>query len=180
MDILSCALGVKKDSRQIFLADTKKKNDVLKAIEQQLLENKDIILEKNKLDVELAKKNGMSESLIDRLILNSSRIEQIAKSIEKVINLKDPVGTTVFGRVCENGLKIEKVRVPFGVVGIIYEARPNVTVDAAVLCLKSGNAVFLKGGESMQDMWELMKMVRYSNLYDYPKYKWYSEYSSCK
>ena len=99
------------------------------------------------MDIEAAKQNGMSESLLDRLTLTSERIEGMAKGVEEVLALKDPIGTVLDGMVQSNGLKIEKVRVPLGVIGMIYEARPNVTSDAAALCLKSGNAVILRGGK---------------------------------
>ena len=136
----------KEAARELAFAGDKK-NQGLAAIAKALREHKDNIIEANALDIEAAKQNGMSESLLDRLTLTSERIEGMAKGVEEVLALKDPIGTVLDGMVQSNGLKIEKVRVPLGVIGMIYEARPNVTSDAAALCLKSGNAVILRGGK---------------------------------
>jgi glutamate-5-semialdehyde dehydrogenase len=105
------------------------------------------ILEANRLDTEAARENGMSEALLDRLTLTERRVREMAEGIRAVAAQKDPIGEIVSGGVRPNGLRIEQVRVPLGVIGIIYEARPNVTSDAAVLCLKAGNAVILRGGK---------------------------------
>lgn len=113
------------------------------ALEQALPE----ILEANRLDTEAARANGMSEALLDRLTLTERRVREMAGGIRAVAAQKDPIGEIVSGGVRPNGLRIEQVRVPLGVIGIIYEARPNVTSDAAVLCLKAGNAVILRGGK---------------------------------
>ena len=136
----------KEAARELAFAGDKK-NQGLAAIAKAVREHKDNIIEANALDIEAAKQNGMSESLLDRLTLTSERIEGMAKGVEEVLALKDPIGTVLDGMVQSNGLKIEKVRVPLGVIGMIYEARPNVTSDAAALCLKSGNAVILRGGK---------------------------------
>ena len=136
----------KEAARELAFAGDKK-NQGLAAIAKALREHKDHIIEANALDIEAAKQNGMSESLLDRLTLTRERIEGMAKGVEEVLALKDPIGTVLDGMVQSNGLKIEKVRVPLGVIGMIYEARPNVTSDAAALCLKSGNAVILRGGK---------------------------------
>lgn len=139
-------LGAKKAKSGLQNASETSKNDILKAIAKSLVADSDKILDANKIDVENARKNGMSEAMVDRLSLTTAKIEAIANSISKVVALSDPIGKgTVTVR--PNGLEIKKVAVPMGVVGIIYESRPNVTVDAACLCIKSGNVCILKGGK---------------------------------
>lgn len=108
----------------------------------------DLILVENKKDTDAGQKKGYDAAYIDRLSLDEDRVADFAKSLREVAELEDPVGETLSSRLLENGLKAEKIRVPLGVIGMIYEARPNVTVDAAGLALKSGNAVILKGGSS--------------------------------
>ena len=127
-------------------ADTAKRNDALSAMANALRRRSDEIITANSKDIENAKANGMSNAMLDRLTLTEARINAIAASVEKVIALPDPLAN------CEkwtrpNGIEITKKRVPFGVIAIIYEARPNVTADAAALCIKSGNAVILRGGK---------------------------------
>ncbi len=124
-----------------------KKNEALCAIARALVENADEIIKANCIDLENGKNNGLSSSLLDRLMLDKKRIDGIAQGVLEVAALPDPIGNVISGGVRPNGLKITKVRVPLGVIGIIFEARPNVTADAAVLCLKSGNAVILRGGK---------------------------------
>ncbi len=133
-------------SFDIASAGTEVKNSVLRCIPKKLSQHLDDILNANKTDIENAKANGMSPSMLDRLTLTKERIEAISASVMKVVALSDPIGK---GEVSTrpNGLEIHKVSVPLGVCAIIYEARPNVTIDAAVLCIKSGNAVVLKGGK---------------------------------
>ena len=133
-------------SRTLMTAGAKK-NKALEAIASALTENADRIIEANKTDLENGKNNGLSSALLDRLMLNEARIAGIAQGVREVAALPDPIGTVISGSSRPNGLKITKVRVPLGVIGIIYESRPNVTADAAVLCLKSGNAVILRGGK---------------------------------
>lgn len=133
-------------SRQLAVAG-EKKNEALKAIADALKMNAEKIISANAIDLENGKANALSASLLDRLMLNESRIDGIAQGVLEVAALPDPIGTIISGSTRPNGLKITKVRVPMGVIGIIYEARPNVTADAAVLCLKSGNAVILRGGK---------------------------------
>lgn len=128
-------------------AGTAEKNAALAAISTALRENIDVILEANDKDLDAAKENGMSEAMQDRLRLTADRINGIADGVDDVIKLDDPVGETVSGSVRPNGMSITKVRVPLGTIAIIFESRPNVTVDAAVLCLKAGNAVILRGGK---------------------------------
>lgn len=142
-------LGKKALEAKDFLASvtTQQKNDALKAIADALRENSRYIIDENKKDLENGEKAGLNKGLLDRLMLDEKRIEDIAKSVENVIDFPDPCGITVEELERPNGLLIKKVTVPIGVIGIIYEARPNVTADAAVLCLKSSNAVILRGGK---------------------------------
>ena len=128
-------------------ASAKLKNEALKSIADALIQNTSLIIEKNKLDLDNAVKNGMSVSMQDRLMLNEKRISDIASSVLKLIEAEDLIGSVDYGVIRPNGLKICKTRVPLGVIGIIFESRPNVTVDAATLCLKAGNTVILKGGK---------------------------------
>ena len=124
-----------------------KKREALLEAARQLREGTQRILEANSKDIEAARENGMRESMIDRLLLTPDRIEGMAKGIEEVAAQRDPVGRILSGEMRPNGLKIEKITVPMGVIGIIYEARPNVTSDAAALCLMAGSAVILRGGK---------------------------------
>lgn len=124
-----------------------KKREALLEAARQLREGTPRILEANSKDIEAARENGMRESMIDRLLLTPDRIEGMAKGIEEVAAQRDPVGRILSGEMRPNGLKIEKITVPMGVIGIIYEARPNVTSDAAALCLMAGSAVILRGGK---------------------------------
>ncbi|MDP4120657.1 MAG: glutamate-5-semialdehyde dehydrogenase [Bacillota bacterium] len=124
-----------------------KKDDALAAIAKALLAHTDKIIKANAVDLENGRNNGLTDALLDRLSLNESRIQGIADGVLKIVTLSDPVGEVLSGKTLKNGLEISKVRVPLGVIGIIFEARPNVTADAATLCLKSGNAVILRGGK---------------------------------
>lgn len=127
-------------------ASTQLKNDALRAMASALIERRGYILEANQQDLRLARERKMSKALLDRLLLNEGRIEAMAEGLREVAELPDPVGEVIHGWKRPNGLEIRKVRVPIGVIGIIYEARPNVTVDAAALCIKAGNVVLLRGG----------------------------------
>ena len=140
-------INAKKACSSLTSASTQKKNNALEEISKALVENADYIIENNKTDLENGKNQGMSQGLLDRLMLNKERIDGIADGCMQVAALDDPCGKILETVVRPNGLKIEKVTCPMGVIGIIYEARPNVTADAAVLCLKSGNAVILRGGK---------------------------------
>lgn len=142
-------LGKNAKAVQASLADasTALKNDTLCAIANALRQRKNEIIEANRIDLEAGRKNGMSESLLDRLALSENRIDDIASSVLEIVALPDPVGVIKNGSTRPNGLNIEKVAVPMGTIAVIYEARPNVTIDAAALCLKSGNAVILRGGK---------------------------------
>ncbi|MBR3866074.1 MAG: glutamate-5-semialdehyde dehydrogenase, partial [Clostridia bacterium] len=130
-------------------------------ISAALRENKNEILAANEIDLAKAREGGMSASMLDRLTLSADRIESIANAVLKVVSLPDPVGEILDENVLPNGLKVSKLRVPMGVIGIIYEARPNVTVDSAVLCLKAGSAAFLRGGkETINSNRALEKIMR--------------------
>ena len=142
-DLCRCA---KEASYSLATKSTAQRNDALLNIAQALRDNSESIIEQNKIDLSHARENGISEAMLDRLMLNGQRVEGLASAIEHVVSLPDPIGTgETFTR--PNGLKIECTSVPLGVVAMIYEARPNVTPDAASLCLKSGNAVVLRGGK---------------------------------
>lgn len=126
------------------------KNQGLLCIAEQLEKQWDRILAENAKDIELAKENGLSAAIIDRLLLTKARLVDIANDVRHVVSLADPVGQIMDGGLLDSGLRIERVRVPLGVVATIYEARPNVTIDVASLCLKTGNAVILRGGKETQ------------------------------
>lgn len=142
------SLGKKAKEASYILGNlsSKDKNDALYAMADFLIENSKVIIEANKKDVETSRIKGTSESMLDRLALNEARIEGMANGLRQVAALEDPVGEVLGMWTRPNGLQIGKKRVPMGVIGIIYEARPNVTSDAAGLCFKSGNAVILRGG----------------------------------
>ncbi len=146
-DITAAALAAKQASQAASLLSTKEKNDALTAISRILVQQADSVLKANAIDLAQAKENGMPTVMQDRLLLTRERIEGIASSVLDVVKLEDPIGQVVEGYRTVNGLNIQRVRVPMGVIGIIFESRPNVTVDAAVLCLKAGSAVLLRGGK---------------------------------
>ncbi len=131
----------------LAVASAEAKSDVLMQIADSLTENTEYILNENKIDIDAAKQNGMNAGLVDRLTLNKERIDAIAHGIRQIAELPDPIGEVISEWTRPNGLDISEVRVPLGVCGIIYEARPNVTADAAALCLKSGNACILRCGK---------------------------------
>lgn len=144
-EVLEIAKRAKKSAPLIGAAKSALKNRILEDIAKNLVENADDIIAANKQDIKRCQSEGISESLLDRLMLDKNRIEKISKSINEVIELTDPAGQVIFGYNLPNGLILKNIRVPFGVIGIIYEARPNVTVDAAVLCIKAGSCVILRG-----------------------------------
>ena len=137
----------KTASRALATLPAGRKTEVLQTISRFLLEHKAEILRANEQDLQHAKQAGMNPSMLDRLMLNETRIASMAQAVLSIAGLEDPIGETLHGFIAPNGMNIRKVRVPLGVIGIIYEARPNVTPDAASLCLKSSNAVILKGGK---------------------------------
>ncbi|MFG6076481.1 glutamate-5-semialdehyde dehydrogenase [Erwinia sp. OPT-41] len=139
--------AAKAASYQLAVLSAAQKNQVLMTIADRLEAQSADILAANELDLADARKNGLSEALLDRLMLNPARLQGIANDVRQVCHLADPVGVVMDGGVLDSGLRIERRRVPLGVVGVIYEARPNVTVDVASLCLKTGNAAILRGGK---------------------------------
>jgi len=139
-----CA-AAKRAASELAALPSGVKNGALEAIARALIERTPEILEANARDLEGGRESGLSESLMDRLALDAGRIEGIARQVRDIAALPDPVGEVIEGRRLYNGLDVRKVRVPLGVIAVVYEARPNVTVDAAALCLKSGNAVVLRG-----------------------------------
>lgn len=146
-DLVSLGKNARRAARQLATLDTATKNAGLLAIAAKLRENKPAILEANRLDIANAEAGGIRTVMIDRLTLTGERIDGIAAATEDVVALPDPIGAIDEGLTRPNGLRILKTRVPIGVIAMIYEARPNVTVDAAVICLKSGNACILRGGK---------------------------------
>ena len=146
MDLIEIGKRAKAASHRLAILPTVKKNEALKAVAEALVANSAAILAANEIDVKNAKENGMSEALLDRLSLNDSRVKGMADGILQVAELKDPVGEVLSMTNRPNGLMIGTKRVPLGVIGMIYESRPNVTPDAFCLCFKTGNAVILRGG----------------------------------
>jgi len=145
--IIDIAKQAKAASRHVAGLNTGQKNKVLADIKSLLLDKKERLKEENRKDLESAEKQGLSKAMIDRLTLSDKVIESKAKGLEDVINLPDPVGEIEKMWKRPNGLQVGKMRIPLGVIGMIYESRPNVTIDAAALCLKSGNAIILRGGK---------------------------------
>ncbi|EBF0721666.1 TPA: glutamate-5-semialdehyde dehydrogenase [Salmonella enterica] len=140
-------IAAKAASYKLALLSSGEKNRVLEKIADELEAQMESILSANVQDVEQARANGLSEAMLDRLALTPARLKAIADDVRQVCNLADPVGQVIDGGLLDSGLRLERRRVPLGVVGVIYEARPNVTVDVASLCLKTGNAVILRGGK---------------------------------
>ncbi|MBP1919618.1 glutamate-5-semialdehyde dehydrogenase [Youngiibacter multivorans] len=140
-------MRAKEAAASLSMLSNDEKNNLLDKIAINLKKNEDAIIEQNSIDVEAGRLNGLAEGLIDRLKLTSNRIDSMIEGIRTIIALEDPVGEVLGMKTMKNGLIIGKKRVPLGVVGIIYEARPNVTVDTAALCLKSSNALILRGGK---------------------------------
>ncbi len=155
-------MGAKaKEASRFLMTAGSKKDDALLAIAKALREHSEEIIKANSVDIKNGEEAGLTVSLLDRLRLDEARIEGMATGVEQVAALPDPVGRVLDGRTLKNGLKIQKVSVPMGVIGIIYEARPNVTSDAAALCLKAGNAVILRGGkEAINSNTAIMAVMR--------------------
>lgn len=142
-----CA-AAKRAARVLAQSDTSLKDAALAAIARALRERTPEILQANGRDMQAGERDGIGDALLDRLRLDEGRIEGIARAVEEIASLPDPVGELIDGRRLPNGLDLRKVRVPLGVVAVVYEARPNVTVDAAALALKSGNAIVLRGSST--------------------------------
>ncbi len=144
--MLDIGARAKAAARPLAIATTEQKNHALRAMAQAIVEGTEVILAANAIDVENGIASGLTGSFMDRLTLDSSRVAAIAQGIREIAALKDPVGEVIAAWDRPNGLHIERVRTPLGVIGVIYESRPNVTADAGALCLKAGNAVILRGG----------------------------------
>nr|WP_216609810.1 glutamate-5-semialdehyde dehydrogenase [Vibrio splendidus] len=154
-------IAAKDAAFHLATASTAQKNKALAIIADELEANAVDILEANAKDIELGREAGLTDALLDRLLLNEERLTGIANDVRNVISLNDPVGSEMDSKVLENGMSLSRRRVPLGVVGVIYEARPNVTIDIAALCLKTGNASILRGGkETFFSNMELVKVIQ--------------------
>lgn len=149
-NLIEMGKAARQAAFELSQLSTQEKNRALQIIADQLEAKQDEILRENAKDIENAREKGISEAIIDRLLLTPERLKGIANDVRHVISLADPVGKIIDGGVLDSGLKLERLRVPVGVIGTIYEARPNVTIDVASLCLKTGNAVILRGGKETQ------------------------------
>ena len=138
----------KRASRELAVLDTARKNAALEAMAAALEERAAEILEANDRDMDAGEEAGLHAGLLDRLKLDEKRLAGIAADVRSIVALPDPVGETLDGHRLENGLDVRRVRVPLGVVAVVYEARPNVTIDCSALCLKSGNAIVLRGSST--------------------------------
>ena len=144
--LIQMGKNAREAEKSLRSLSTVKKNEALAAVAQRLVEKADVLLKANEEDVANGRKNNMKESLVDRLMLTKERIEGMAEGLRQLVDLEDPIGEVLGMKKRPNGLLIGQKRVPLGVIGIIYEARPNVTADAFGLCFKTSNAVILKGG----------------------------------
>lgn len=147
-EILTKGKAAKQASYRLSIATTEDKNEALQRISDQMVKDQDDIIAANKKDLQAGEEAGLDPSVLDRIMLDEERIQAMAHGINLLIDLHDPVGEVLEESTLENGLRVEKVRVPIGVIGMIYEARPNVTIDAATLSLKTNNAVVLRGSSS--------------------------------
>jgi glutamate-5-semialdehyde dehydrogenase len=146
--IAGTCLAAKRASRRLATLSSAVRNAALEAIAAALIDATEQILEANALDLEAGEADGLSDALLDRLALDETRVAAMAAGVRSIAALPDPVGEVIDGATLANGLSLRRVRVPLGVIAVVYEARPNVTIDAAALCLKSGNAVVLRGSSS--------------------------------
>ncbi|MGR2700438.1 glutamate-5-semialdehyde dehydrogenase [Vibrio campbellii] len=161
MDLTNMGKAAKDAAFELATASTAQKNQALAIIADELEANAATILTANAKDIELGREAGLTDALLDRLLLNEERLTGIANDVRNVISLNDPVGSEIDSKVLENGMSLSRRRVPLGVVGVIYEARPNVTIDIAALCLKTGNASILRGGkETFFSNMELVKVIQ--------------------
>nr|WP_252724275.1 glutamate-5-semialdehyde dehydrogenase [Vibrio hepatarius] len=159
--MISIGEAAKQAAFQLVNASTTQKNQALAFIADELEDNCEDILAANAKDIELGRESGMTDALLDRLLLTEARLIAMANDVRNVIKLDDPVGSEIDSKVLENGMSLARRRVPLGVVGVIYEARPNVTIDIASLCLKTGNASILRGGkETFFSNMQLVKVIQ--------------------
>ena len=157
--ILELGKKAKEASKKLAIIDTNTKNAVLTAVAKALIEKRELIKAENKKDLEYGKEKGISSALLDRLELTDSRIDGMAKSLIEIANFKDPVGEILEGWKHPDGMQILKQRVPLGVIGMIFESRPNVTIDSAGLALKSSNAIILRGGSDAINSNKVLKNI---------------------
>ena len=161
MDLIQLGQTARTTARKLAQISTQQKNDFLLRLAEQLKNNSDSILAANDIDIQEASKAGLSAALIDRLLLNQVRLDGMAKDLEDLTRMPDPIGTIIEEKILVSGVNARRVRVPLGVMAVIYEARPNVTVDISALGIKSGNAVILRGGkETLQSNLALVQVIR--------------------
>ncbi len=161
MSLLAMGKAAREASFELAVAATARKNQALLAMADELELQQDVILAANAKDIEAGRASGLTDAMLDRLLLNESRLAGIVADVRKVVTLDDPVGSEIDSRVLENGMRLSRRRVPIGVIGVIYEARPNVTIDIAALCLKTGNASILRGGrETFNSNMALVKVIQ--------------------
>lgn len=161
MSLLAMGKAAREASFELAVAATARKNQALLAMAEELELQQDVILAANAKDIEAGRASGLTDAMLDRLLLNESRLAGIVADVRKVVTLDDPVGSEIDSRVLENGMRLSRRRVPIGVIGVIYEARPNVTIDIAALCLKTGNASILRGGrETFNSNMALVKVIQ--------------------
>ncbi len=161
MVLQQLGIAAKQAAFELSQSTSKQKDFALNTIADLLILNSDQILIANQKDVQLAKESGLSDAIIDRLLLTEERLKTIAKDVLNVMGLKDPIGEMIDGYTLKSGLRLQRKRVPIGVIGVIYEARPNVTIDIVSLCLKTGNAVILRGGkETINTNTVLIKIIQ--------------------
>ncbi|MBB6054158.1 glutamate-5-semialdehyde dehydrogenase [Tolumonas osonensis] len=161
MSLLAMGKAAREASFELAVAATARKNQALLAMADELEAQQDVILAANAKDIEAGRASGLTDAMLDRLLLNESRLAGIVADVRKVVTLDDPVGSEIDSRVLDNGMRLSRRRVPIGVIGVIYEARPNVTIDIAALCLKTGNASILRGGrETFNSNMALVKVIQ--------------------
>jgi glutamate-5-semialdehyde dehydrogenase len=161
MSLVMMGQAARAAAFELAVTTTAHKNQALLAMADELEAQQAAILEANELDIRAGREAGLSEAMLDRLLLNPSRLAGIVADVRKVVTLDDPVGSELESRVLENGLRLSRRRVPIGVIGVIYEARPNVTIDIAALCLKTGNASILRGGrETFHSNMALVRVIQ--------------------
>ncbi len=160
-NLIEMGQGAKVASRFLATLTTQQKNIALLLIAEELEKKNDYVLTQNALDIADAREKGLDEARIDRLLLTQTRMQNLAADTRRIVDLPDPVGAVITGRMLPNGMHLSKRRIPIGVLGVIYEARPNVTIDIATLCLKTGNAVILRGGsETLRSNLALVAVIQ--------------------
>lgn len=162
--ILQMGQAARQASRFLATLPTAAKNDALLSIAEEVDRQHDLILDANRIDMTRGKEAGLSASLLDRMLLNPDRLANLAQDIRNVVRLPDPVGADQEGKLLASGLRLTNRRIPIGVIGVVYEARPNVTLDIASLCLKTGNAVILRGGSDIQHSNRALMQVIHAGL----------------